>query len=108
MSLYDLTVALAAVEEANDPDALYEANEALYAAAKDHVTNERRMADSAARQRAYAADPQRAVERADRIAKGLCVIVTEARCVTHDATADFGHYLSVNPSHSAQGIATND
>ena len=107
-SLYDLTSALSAVENADNPDALYEANEALYAAAKAHADNERRTAEAQYRQRIWAASPEQQAIKADRIANGLCVIETQARCITHDVKADFGHYLSVSPSHSAQGIATND
>jgi hypothetical protein len=79
-----IETALKAVEDANDPDALYEAHEALYEAV---------------------------AARRDRIASGLCVNEgpgVRKVCVTHACIADFDHYLSVSPSHSASGFATND
>ncbi len=108
MSLYDLTSALTAVERADNPDDLYDAHEALYEAAKAHADNERRIAEAQYKQRVWAASPEQQAIKADRIANGLCVIETQARCITHDTVGDFGHHLSVSPAHSAQGIATND
>jgi hypothetical protein len=100
--------AMRAVERANDPDTLYEAHEALYEAVADEVATEERHAQARAAAEARRDPVAEATVRAERIANGECVIETQRRCITHNAVADFGHYLDVSPSHSSFGIATND